>query len=234
MRKGAFSFFGRWILFLGAGIFLVTLLSDVIIPRPEHLGRWPLSWHMGVHILLMNAVAPIAALSLVEVFRRYPKSFLVHSLLAATLAQVAMLWIAHVPSVVEWAMYLPAAHLVMQIALFASALWFWLAAFLQSGASRWRAIVAMLITGKLFCLLGILFVFAPRPLYAGLMHDHGGDIGLAHSALADQQLAGLLMVVACPLTYVLAGVVIAARWLTEIGFDEPAATTLRRGPSSAR
>ena len=89
----------------------------------------------------------------------------------------------------------------------ASALWFWLAAFAQVGAHRWRALVALLISGKLFCLLGVLLVFAPRPLYLHATLQEG------HAALADQQLAGLLMVVACPLSYVLAGVVIATRWV---------------------
>ena len=43
------------------------------------------------------------------------------------------------------------------------------------------------------------------------------------SGLADQQLAGLLMITACPLTYVTAGVIIAARWVLEL--DGAAADT---------
>lgn len=35
--------------------------------------------------------------------------------------------------------------------------------------------------------------------------------------LADQELAGLIMIVACPLFYVSAGVYIAAKWLFELG-----------------
>ena len=34
--------------------------------------------------------------------------------------------------------------------------------------------------------------------------------------LADQRLAGLLMLIACPFCYVLAGIAIAAKWLQEL------------------
>jgi len=46
--------------------------------------------------------------------------------------------------------------------------------------------------------------------------------------LADQQMAGLLMLVACPLTYVLAAIVIAARWTLRM--DTAQGWTPRNGP----
>ena len=76
-------------------------------------------------------------------------------------------------------------------------------------ARRWRAIAALLVTGKVFCLVGAIFTFAPRPLVQGL------PLPLPE-ALADQQLAGLLMLAACPLTYVLAGIVVSVLWLAEL------------------
>jgi putative membrane protein len=64
-------------------------------------------------------------------------------------------------------------------------------------------------------LLGALFTFSPRLVYAaGMSGAHHSQIGLA-----DQQLAGLMMIVACPLTYVLAAVVIASRWLFALELD---------------
>ena len=105
-------------------------------------------------------------------------------------------------------------HVAIQFALLAVALWFWFAVLGQSGSARWRAIVALLLTGKLFCLLAALLVFAPRALYpVELAHVHHGA---AADPLADQYLAGLLMLVVCPLTYVLAGVLITERWLREL------------------
>jgi putative membrane protein len=68
-----------------------------------------------------------------------------------------------------------------------------------------------LLTGKLSCLLGALLIFAPRILYTS-GHQHS-----AMANLTDQQLAGLLMIIACPLSYVTAGVVLAAQMMADLG-----------------
>jgi putative membrane protein len=104
----------------------------------------------------------------------------------------------------------------MQLSLFASALWFWLAVIADRGAFRWRALFALLMTGKLFCLLGVLLVFAPRLLYGDQATGHSWHTPVTPHAFADQHLAGLLMLVVCPLTYVLAAVVIAAQGLRDL------------------
>lgn len=169
-----------------------------------------LAAQMLVHILLMNAVAPLLALAARGIVERGRLSLLV----PATVVQVAALWAWHAPPVLETAMQSGVLHLVMQGSLLLAAFWFWSAVF-AGGEPRWRAILALLVTGKLVCLLGVLLVFAPRALYGGLGAGHG----LAGTLLADQQLAGLLMLVACPATYVAAGVVVAARWLGRIDAD---------------
>lgn len=193
-----------------------VLLLDVVVAA---VGLGPLSRHMTTHILLMGAVAPALAHGLLQVRQRQalPLSFPA-MLLSATLAQLALLWGWHAPPALEFALGRPLLHLAMQAMLLAGALWFWLAVFAKQGSGRWQAMLALLVTGKLFCLLGVVLVFAPRALYAldpGAAH---GAAALAPGhALADQQLAGLLMLTACPLTYLVAGVAIAARWLTELG-----------------
>jgi len=96
-----------------------------------------------------------------------------------------------------------AGTLLMQATLFFSALWFWLTVFNQTGEHLWRAVIALLLTGKLFCLMAVLLIFAPRVLYG---------MTAMPIELADQQLAGLLMVTVCPITYVLAAVVLISRW----------------------
>ena len=49
------------------------------------------------------------------------------------------------------------------------------------------------------------------------MNDSGllSRRGFMAASLADQQLAGLLMLVVCPASYLAAGVAIAARWVFE-------------------
>lgn len=160
-----------------------------------------LSGQMVAHILLMNLAAPLLALAWLGA---RPPPAAARALWPATVTQLALLWLFHVPAVAGLAgAWLP--HLAMQLLLLASALWFWLAA-LAPGARRWQALLALLLSGKLFCLLGVLLVFAPRLLY-----PEGALCGA--SSLADQQLAGLLMLVACPASYLVAAVVVAVRWL---------------------
>lgn len=168
----------------------------------------PLSGHMAQHIVLMNLLAPLVVLGL---SRRLPL-FAGRTIVPASTAQLLLLWGWHAPAALEIALAVPALDLLMQLSLFAAALWFWAAIIAIAGEQRWQAIVALLATSKLFCLLGVLLVFSPRALYAITLttgHLHGRSVNL----VADQQFAGLLMLVACPATYLIAGVVIAASWL---------------------
>lgn len=189
-----------------------------------HLPLSPMTGHMTLHILLMNLLAPllawIATLSSASPWGNLGST---RALVVAAVFQIVLLWLAHAPSVMAWSVAggLPAA--MLPVALFVAALIFWGSVFAQHGAERWRALVALLLTGKLFCLLAALLVFAPRHLYPAMLagaHTHAA--AETASLLADQQLAGLLMIAACPLTYVAAATAIAARWLKEGGSADPA------------
>ncbi len=179
----------------------------------------PLSHHMSVHILVMNFIMPLVALAVAQggLPSRLDGGA---ALAAATVAQLAALWGTHAPAVLASAMQSPALALAVQALLAGTALWFWLAVLAQRGAARWRAILALLVTGKLFCLVAVLLIFAPRELYPA-MAPHAGHAAGA-STISDQHLAGLLMVTACPVTYVLAAVVITAQWLREIARQDAA------------
>lgn len=170
----------------------------------------PLSGHMAQHILLMNVVAPALALTLI----RLSLPLRGRALLAATLLQLVLIWGWHAPGVLPIAANHSVLHLAMQASLFAGALLFWGAVFAIGGSDRWKPIVALLVTSKLFCLLGVLLAFSPRLLYDPGMC--GPLLCPPPVLLVDQQLAGLLMLIACPTTYLLAGVVIAARWLVAL------------------
>jgi putative membrane protein len=167
----------------------------------------PLSAGMAGHILLMNLLAPVVAVwasrsspSLVRPFR---------SLAAPTLVQLLLLWGWHAPPSLAAAMDRPGLHLAMQGSLLLAALWFWSAVVNATAGGQWRAVAALLATSKLFCLLGVLLTFASSAIYPAMTH-HGLQ---ALDPLADQQLAGLLMLVACPLSYLVAAVVVASNWL---------------------
>ncbi len=54
----------------------------------------------------------------------------------------------------------------MHGSLFAVALLFWTGVLQMRGPGRWQAILGLIITGKLSCLLAALLIFSPRFLYA--------------------------------------------------------------------
>ncbi|MGZ8907899.1 MAG: cytochrome c oxidase assembly protein [Methylobacter sp.] len=160
------------------------------------------SRHMIIHIALMTVAAPVLASLLLKLSA---KSASVSTLFAAVTLQAALLFAWHSPLGIGLAMKGHAGTLLMQATLFSSALWFWLTVFNQTGEHLWRAVIALLLTGKLFCLMAVLLIFAPRVLYGMTAINMPIE-------LADQQLAGLLMVTVCPITYVLAAVVLISRW----------------------
>lgn len=172
-------------------------------------GLGSLSAHMLQHLVLMNVVVPTVVFFL---HRSVPRT-LWRSWPLATAAQLVLLWGWHAPSVLTLAMADSGLMLAMHLSLAGAAFWFWAAIASTPATAQWRSIIALLLTGKLFCLLGALLVFAPRTLYSGQMLH--GPMGYMPD-LADQQLAGLIMLTACPLVYVLSGIVIAARWFLSL------------------
>lgn len=169
-----------------------------------------LSALMVQHLLIMNVIAPLGGAVIAARRWRMPGSD--GLLWAAAIAQLLLLWSWHAPPVQQAAGNSAALHLLLLAPLAAASLLFW-AVLLRAGAQgRWSAIAALLVTGKLACLLGGLMIFAPREIY-GLASLAISICTAGPSTLADQQLAGLMMIVACPLSYVLAGVIMAARMI---------------------
>lgn len=178
------------------------------------------SRHMIVHIAVMTVAAPVLASLFLKLGYTSSQPARVSTLFAVVTLQAVLLFAWHSPPGIGLAMKGHAGAWLMQATLLFSALWFWLTVFNQSGEHLWRAVIALLLTGKLFCLLAVLLVFAPRVLYAMTATNMTIE-------LADQQLAGLLMVTVCPLTYVLAAVVLISRWfrtLSDSRRDAVAAT----------
>ena len=172
----------------------------------------PLARSMARHILLMSAAAPLIALWLARLCSGIgTSSRLARALFPAVGIQAAVLYAWHLPAGHAAAMSSPAGAILMQLSLLAAAIWFWYAVVTSIATRRWHAVLGLALTGKVFCLLGVLLVFARRPLF-------GAGESTA-SALADQQLAGLLMLTACPATYIAVAFVISCRGLNLLGPD---------------
>jgi putative membrane protein len=193
-----------------ASVAAVVVVGAAALSLVE-LGR--LSAHMALHIAVMNIAAPLAAIALMH--RPLTKGGRSVPLWIAGALQIVLLWTWHVPSLQHATMDSAMLQIVMHGSLFMAALYFW--AVLLGVPGRWQAIFLLLATGKLSCLLGALLIFAPRILHTGA----NGDPAMAD--LSDQQLAGLLMITACPLSYLTAGIVLAAQMLADLGSTSGAA-----------
>ena len=194
---------------------LVLGISTHQLASPAPLG--PLSRHMAVHIALMNVAAPICAavLWLAWPLARKPASGAV--LWTATIGQLVLIWVWHAPAT-HAAMPSLVAQMLWHSSLFLSALLFWRALVPASGTG-WQSIFALLVTGKLVCLLAVLLVFSPRLLYfqaPGAATRSAIEHAAERTDLADQHVAGLLMLAACPLSYVLAGIILATQSLSDL------------------
>jgi putative membrane protein len=170
---------------------------------------------MAAHVLLINLVAPALARAWLLCGAVREQSFAPGRMfLGAAAAQLVLLWVWHAPGAIAFSSNHAFAHALMSTLLLGASLAFWLAILAATGAARWRGIFGLAATGKLSCLLGALLLLAPRVL------NLDDSLGLAardpEAALFDQRLAGLLMLAACPLCYVLTGVKLAVDWLREL------------------
>lgn len=186
-------------MFRVAGVFASACLTYAVFElAPEFLGM--LSAHMITHIALMSVLAPAVAIAIGSPDRsRWP---LANNLPAAAVVQLVVFLSWHTPAGLSLAMASAFAQFAMHAMLLLSAIWFWRAVMASARDAPWWAAGALILTGKIVCLVAALLVFAPRLLYAELV-----------ASRADQQLAGLIMLVACPATYIGAATVIIARWL---------------------
>jgi putative membrane protein len=169
----------------------------------------PQARHMALHIFAMNVVAPVLAALAAG---RRSGDMRARWLWIAALGQTAALWATHVPAVQSAAMARPLLQAAMHLLLAAVAVAFWLAVLAASAARPWHAVVALALSAKLFCLLAALLVFAPRTLHAAQGHA---------TTLDDQQLAGLLMIAACPLSYLVAALLLTIRSIGSAGRLQP-------------
>ncbi len=207
-RRARFSFrraTRRQTLLAAAAVCTVAIITALAV---RDYG--PLSRHMLVHVALMNVLAPLIALALLQL----PRTPRVEFLFTAMLVQFGGLALLHTPVGFHAAMSNRVAALAALGFVLLAAVWFWECVWRQLPLRRWRAVLALLVTGKLYCLLGVLLLFAPRMMYS---HGPGGS-----AALADQQSAGLLMLIACPLTYIAAAVFLCVRWLDDLGISDQA------------
>mgnify|MGYP002621896319 CR=1 FL=1 len=159
------------------------------------------------HVLLVGLLAPLLAIA--YPLRRIPAG-------AAFFALSAALWAWHVPVVYAVAWDHPAFYWVMQATLLVPGWALWSGVFKRSGGLG-GAVAAALPVAALagqMGLIGAILTFAPRPLY--LEHlAYTEAFGL--TALADQQLSGLVMWVPGMVPFALfAALTLRSAWAQEV------------------
>ncbi|MBA4265172.1 MAG: hypothetical protein C0453_08835 [Comamonadaceae bacterium] len=180
------------------------------------------AWHMVQHMLLMVVVAPLLVLArplpqwravlgaradvawrgLHRLSRRPMTCALLHAL---------AIWFWHLPGPYMAALASPLWHVIEHACFLLSGWLFWWSVLRPGRAGTLAAAGALLFTVLHTGMLGALLVFAHLPLYS-----------VAQSALADQQMAGLVMWVPGGLVYLLVAVWAGARWLGSL--EVPALT----------
>lgn len=165
------------------------------------------------HVVAMNVAAPALAF----VLKAHLPVSIPRTIFAATAVQLALLWGWHSPAMMVPAMDNHVLGAAMHLTLFLAAFWFWSAVMLTRDRSIWRAVIALLVTAKLFCLLGVLFAFGTADIYLAAGHAEPSRVGVE-----QQQVAGLVMLAVCPLSYVAIGIGMTTRWLGALAKNRPA------------
>lgn len=209
----------------------LATLAVALGPPLDPLGGLLFSAHMLQHEILMLVSAPLLVLSrpsgrllwgLPQPGRRLcaycsRRTWLRHALrrltapLGAWTVHAAALWIWHLPALFDASLRSDAVHAAQHGSFFVSALLFWWA--LLASRSRARsggAILYVFTTALHSSVLGALLTFAPAVWYASYAAT---TLRFGLSALEDQQLGGLIMWVPSGLVFLVAALVLLARWL---------------------
>lgn len=155
------------------------------------------SARVGQHMILTSLAAPLIAFGLGGRSRQAASGA---APILAALAYALALWVWHSPTPYLATFTSDAAYWLMHLTTFGAALWLWWEVFGAWGERLGAAGAAILLTILQMGLLGAVITFAERPLYAPHLLT-APAWGL--SALADQQLGGVIM-------WVPAGVILAA------------------------
>lgn len=163
------------------------LLAVLFVSPICALGSALFSARVAHHVVLVAVAAPLLALSLPTAWRRGAPA--PANLTALFLLHTAVLWLWHAPGPYTAALSSDLLFWVMQLGLLATAVALWRAV-LSPRAPFGAALGVLLGSIIQMGLLGALITFARQPLYPphfGVTEPFGLD------ALADQQLAGLIM-----------------------------------------
>ena len=167
--------------------------------------------HMAAHMVVVALAAPLLAFGIAgsrwDPTRRAGSVF---SPLLASLIELFVVWIWHLPALHELARRSLLVLIAEQASFLGSGLILWIAIL---GGDRLETrqgegIVALLLTAMHMTLFGALLALSRRPFY-----DHPHAAGML-SALDDQQVGGAIMILVGGVSYFAGGIWLSWRLLT--------------------
>lgn len=183
------------------------LAGLALVPVGWAISPFGMTGHMAAHMIAVAIAAPLIALRL-QGSRFDPATRLARlaTPLPAALVEAVVVWGWHVPALRRLVAHAPLWLGVEQAMFLAAGLLLWSAVL----APRHRAagVAALLVTSMHMTLLGALIGLAPRNLYGGPLYTHHGV-----AALADQQLAGVVMLLVGGIAYLIGGLAMLGRLL---------------------
>lgn len=222
VRRNAVIFLLGWL----------TLAGATISPLHEG-GEHSFTLHMIEHELIMLVAAPLLALSrplgvmlwalpsggrvgLSGWARGGALGFIwrhVSTPIAATVVQVAAIWLWHMPYLFDRALRHEGWHIVQHICFLVSALIFWWAMVFGRGgrAGYGLSALCLFVTSMAEGALGALMTFSISPWYAAYAAMGMGLFGFTPEQ--DQQLAGLVMWIPGGMVHAGAALIMLVRWL---------------------
>lgn len=193
--------YGFWAHMVQHEVLMIVSAPLMVLGRPFGVWIWalPTPWRGGV-----GKATRSPALARAWALITHPVS--------AWLLHFAALWVWHVPALFQAGLVDDDVHALQHASFLFSALLFWWAVLGDHGGARTRGasifylFTTMMHTGA----LGALFTMSETIWYP-LYGDRPSLFGL--SPLEDQQLGGLIMWIPGGLAYVIAGLMLGARWL---------------------
>jgi len=210
----------------------LAIVAALVSPI-DALGDELFSAHMVEHELLMIVAAPLLVLGrplAVWVWAFPPRGraalgaffhrpgwripwLLLTGPLAAWILHALALWFWHVPALFEAALENEAMHALQHLCFLGTALVFWWSVLGGAGRhERGVALLSLFTTMVHTGALGALLTLSTVAWYPGYRAS-APAWGL--TPLEDQQLGGIIMWVPTGLVYIVAGLVLAGRWLAE-------------------
>lgn len=184
--------------------------------------------HMIAHMGVVAVAAPLLAIGVAGTrFDPLRGHRFAPLAIIASLAELIVVWAWHAPALRELARSSSLATAVEQASFLIVGLVLWLSCFGYDPAGRDRrnaaGVIGLLMTSIHMTLLGVLLALTTRPLYGT---EPVTCLGYTLSAVVDQQLGGILMLLIGAAVYLAGGLALAARLLRD---DGPVARHPERG-----